>query len=176
MPKKIEYNHHWTEEEDRRLEADFAEVYTASLKEVLDRFDGLTWFVNAGDAATIEFGDDHKVTLTWKRQRQRADLIQEAKAKGFRLVSYGRGGMRFSFYNPHMANLLRVSIEKRMPCPACEPLTLEEAEALAWDELIDWIGPDKLRRLIDKEKVIEECQGPPPALLAKMAEHAGKDL
>jgi hypothetical protein len=57
-----------------------------------------------------------------------------------------------------------------MPCPACQPISREEAEALAWEELLDWVNLDKLNCMLDSEIT----ERPSAALLAKMAEHAGR--
>ena len=75
-------------------------------------------------------------------------LIEKAKAKGWRMASYGRGKRVHCLYTPTHERLLCVTIERRMPCPACQPISWEEARALAWEELLDWIGPEKLRHLI----------------------------
>ena len=50
------------------LEASFFAIpYTAPLDEVLDMFNEQAWYAQAGYQATIDYGNDGKVTLTWKR-------------------------------------------------------------------------------------------------------------
>ena len=50
----------------RELEASFNTPYTASLDEVLGMFNEKAWYAQAGYQATIKFGKDRKVTLSWK--------------------------------------------------------------------------------------------------------------
>ena len=75
-------------------------------------------------------------------------LIEKAKAKGWRMVPFGRSRSYFRLFGPNHALVLGVSIEDLIPCRVCQPLTYDEARALAWEELLSWIGPDKLRRLV----------------------------
>lgn len=86
------------------------------------------------------------------RRHAHSDLIAEMKEKGWHMASYGRGMNWFCLSEPHYRPFLHVSIEKRRPCPMCEPIDWTEAEALAWDELSDWVSPDKLRRLIADQR------------------------
>ena len=67
-PHKIETPDDRLAEQELKAWAD-EPPYTASLHEVLDRFNdpNPTLYVEAGDQATIEFRKDHLVTLTWKR-------------------------------------------------------------------------------------------------------------
>ena len=72
--------------------------------------------------------------------------IEKAKAKGWEMRT--SRGWWFYLSSPHLRDVLQVSIKRRVRCPVCHHLTSDEAEALAWEELLSWINPDKLRRLV----------------------------
>ena len=76
-------------------------------------------------------------------------LIEKAKALGWGMVEDGRSRRYFRLFGPnHGGWVLGVSIEDQIPCRVCQLPSRELAEAMAWEELLDWIKPDKLRRLV----------------------------
>jgi hypothetical protein len=88
------------------------------------------------------------ISETTNLTEETKSLIEKAKARGWSMVCYGRGMRHHSLCDPTWERVFRVSIAKRMPCRVCQPITYEEAEAMAWAELFDWIKPDKLRRIV----------------------------
>jgi hypothetical protein len=88
------------------------------------------------------------ISETTNLTEETKSLIEKAKARGWSMVCYGRSMRHYSLCDPTWERVIRVSIAKRMPCRVCQPITYEEAEAMAWAELFDWIKPDKLRRIV----------------------------
>jgi hypothetical protein len=85
------------------------------------------------------------------------EIIEKAKARGWRMTAHGRGNRNFVLCNPDSEGVLRVSISRRMPCPMCQgkahrKMTFEDFTAMAWDELLEWVGPDRLLGAIDQQQ------------------------
>ena len=78
-------------------------------------------------------------------------LIEKAKALGWMMSQDHRTRSWFRLLDRNYNLVLGVNIAKRMPCPVCQPISQDLANELAWEELLDWIGPDKLRRLIERQ-------------------------
>ena len=75
-------------------------------------------------------------------------LIEKAKVKGWRMVPFGRSRSHYRLFDPNGAFVLGISIEGQVPCRMCQPMSFELAKTMAWNKLLDWINPDKLRRLV----------------------------